>query len=373
MSSYPLRNRRRRAEKRAATRRRRHRVVVAIAVVLVAVLATVSIAQRGTTPPRRANARPGALVKPGRAAPFSGRLLIADRGNNRLLLVDSAKHVLWRYPSPSAPVPRGGFYFPDDAFFIHGGNAIISNEEDNNTIVEIAFPSGRLQWSYGHPRQAGAAAGYLNQPDDAYLLRSGTVAVADAKNCRIKLIHPAAGQAAQIGSTGRCVHAPPRSLGYPNGDTPLADGNLLISEINGSFIDEISLRGRLIWSVHLPLAYPSDPQQLGPNSYLVADYARPGGIYEFNRQGHITWGYRPNHGSAMLDHPSLAEQLPNGLIAVNDDYRHRVAIIDPHRHRIIWQYGITGHAGTRPGQLNTPDGFDLLQTGGQTPTHPTTG
>ena len=32
----------------------------------------------------------------------------------------------------------------------------------------------------------------------------------------------------------------------------------------------------------------------------------------------------------MLNHPSLAERLPNGLIAVNDDYRHRVVIIDPH-------------------------------------------
>src|SRR5436190_11756890 len=30
--------------------------------------------------------------------PFSGRLLIADRGNNRLLLVDSHKRILWRYP-----------------------------------------------------------------------------------------------------------------------------------------------------------------------------------------------------------------------------------------------------------------------------------
>ena len=31
----------------------------------------------------------------------------------------------------------------------------------------------------------------------------------------------------------------------------------------------------------------------------------------------------------MLDHPSLAERLPNGLIGVNDDYRHRVLLIDP--------------------------------------------
>src|SRR6266487_1117106 len=30
--------------------------------------------------------------------PIPGYLIIADRGNNRILLVDSTKHVLWTYP-----------------------------------------------------------------------------------------------------------------------------------------------------------------------------------------------------------------------------------------------------------------------------------
>jgi hypothetical protein len=75
----------------------------------------------------------------------------------------------------------------------------------------------------------------------------------------------------------------------------------------------------------------------------------------------------------MLDHPSLAERLPGGDIAVNDDYRHRVVIINPHTRKIVWQYGHTDTAGRGPGLLNTPDGFDLLAPGGRTPTHPYTG
>src|SRR5581483_9938286 len=47
-------------------------------------------------------AKPAQASASGAGQPFSGRLLIADRGNNRLLLVDAAKHVLWTYPSPSA-------------------------------------------------------------------------------------------------------------------------------------------------------------------------------------------------------------------------------------------------------------------------------
>ena len=78
------------------------------------------------------------------ASPFAGRLLIADRGNNRLLLVNAAKQILWRYPSKRSAAPRGGFYFPDDAFFTQRGTGLISNQEDNETIVRIAFPSGQV-------------------------------------------------------------------------------------------------------------------------------------------------------------------------------------------------------------------------------------
>jgi hypothetical protein len=306
-------------------------------------------------------------------APFTGRLLIADRGNNRLLLVDSAKRILWRYPSKGRPAPPGGFYFPDDAFFTNGGTGLISNQEDNNTIVRIAFPSGKVTFQYGHPRTAGSRPGYLNQPDDAYLLKDGTITVADAQNCRILFIKPNGTPQSQIGTSGQCTHDPPRSINYPNGDTPLANGDFLVSEVNGSYVDEFTRSGKLVWSAKLPISYPSDPQQLGPNLYMVADYAKPGGVYEFNRAGKILWSYHPKSGPEMLDHPSLAERLPNGLIGANDDYRHRVVLIDPKKRRIVWQYGHTDHAGRRPGYLKIPDGFDLLGPGNTTPTHPYTG
>jgi outer membrane protein assembly factor BamB len=305
-------------------------------------------------------------------AAFPGKMLIADRGNNRLIVVDASKHLYWTYPSATAPPPPGGFYFPDDAFFVKGGTMIMSNEEENHTIIAIAYPSGRVVWSYGHPGVPGSAPGYLNQPDDAYLLKNGDVTVADAKNCRILFISPQGVPLSQIGQPGHCVHDPPRYLGYPNGDTPLQDGNVLVSEINGSWVSEYTPSGQLVWTVHLPIAYPSDPQQIGPDLYIIADYSRPGGIYEFDREGQILWSYRVPAGPGMLDHPSLAEVLPNGLIGANDDYRHRVVVIDPKTDAIVWQYGVTDEAGTGPDQLNTPDGFDLLLPNGQTP-HPQTG
>lgn len=307
------------------------------------------------------------------APPFEGQLMIADRGNNRIIVVNNQKKVLWRFPSKAHPAPPGGFYFPDDAFFIHGGAGIISNEEQNERIVQLSYPGGKLLWSYGHPGQTGSAAGYLHEPDDAYLLKNGNVSVADAQNCRVLIVSPQKQVLREFGDPAECTHDPPHRLGSPNGDTPLANGDILVSEVNGSYIDEITRTGKLVWSLQLPISYPSDPQQLGPDLYLVADYANPGGIYEFTRSGRIVWSYHPESGNGRLNHPSLAERLPNGDIAANDDYRNRVVIIDPKTKKIVWQYGVTGHPGRGPDHLHIPDGFDLLSPEGTTPTHPFTG
>jgi hypothetical protein len=308
-------------------------------------------------------------------SPYSGTLLIADRGNDRLIALNPARQLTWTYPSASMPPPPGGFYFPDDAFFFNKGTGIISNQEDNHTIVEISYPSGKLLWQYGHPGVPGPQPGYLDQPDDAYLLKSGIVTVADASNNRILFISPAKALVGTIGN-GVDTHNPPTSIAYPNGDTPLADGNVLVSEINGSWIDEYTQQGRLVWTVQMSTVnYPSDPQQLGPNLYLMTDYDPPaeGRVLEFNRQGHISWRYDATTGDAMLKKPSLAERLPDGLLMVNDDYRDRVVVIDPTINSIVWQYGVTDTPGTSPGLISIPDGFDLLEANGTTPTHPQTG
>jgi outer membrane protein assembly factor BamB len=316
----------------------------------------------------------GTAGAPGAGSPYFGaKLLIADRGNNRLLLLDDTMRVTWRYPAPGLPRDRLGFYFPDDAFFTHHGTAIISNQEQNDTIVQIGYPSGKIVWHYGHPKRPGTAQGFLHEPDDAYLLKNGDITVADADNCRVLVIGPGGRLLHQIGTNGVCTHHPPASMGTPNGDTPLADGNLLVSEINGSWVTEYTPAGKLVWTVHLPISYPSDPQQIGPDRYLIADYAAPGQILEFTRTGHILYRYAAASGAARMDHPSLVELLPSGVFMANDDYAHRMVAIDPATKALVWQYGVTGRPGSRTGMLNTPDGFDLLLPNGSTPTHRSTG
>jgi outer membrane protein assembly factor BamB len=177
----------------------------------------------------------------------------------------------------------------------------------------------------------------------------------------------------EIGTAGLCTHNPPHALDSPNGDTPLADGDLLVSEIGDSRVTEYTPQGRVVWSRALPVKYPSDPQPLRSDRYLLAAYTSPGQIVEFNRAGKVLYRYDVSRGPGMLDHPSLVERLPSGVFMVNDDYRDRMVAIDPGTRALVWQYGINNHPGTARGMLRTPDGFDLLMARGVTPTHPQTG
>src|SRR5204863_5805987 len=65
---------------------------------------------------------------PRQSGPFSGDLLIADRGNGRLLVVDPLGHVVWRFPRAGS-LPRGQAFAADDAFISPDGGSIVANDE----------------------------------------------------------------------------------------------------------------------------------------------------------------------------------------------------------------------------------------------------
>ena len=132
--------------------------------------------------------------QPGTAAAYSaasrrtglpGDLMIADRGNNRILVVDPRGHIVFRYPQPG---DHGHLFFDDDTFIEPGGEWIISNEEDDDAIVQINLRSRSQRLLFGHPGEPGSDSTHTNSPDDAYMLPDGTFTVADAANCRILFI-----------------------------------------------------------------------------------------------------------------------------------------------------------------------------------------
>jgi DNA-binding beta-propeller fold protein YncE len=292
---------------------------------------------------------------------LTGNVLIADADNNRILEVTPDKRIVWEFPRPGDLAPGQSFIDPDDAFYTPGGRTIITNEEDNQTITIIDYATHKIVWQYGHAGHAGSAPGYLNTPDDAYQLADGRIVVADIKNCRVLLFDPPPAHRVrrQFGVPGRC-DARPGHFMSPNGDTPLADGSVLVTEIGRRTASALDLAtGRILYRVPLPVHYASDTQLTRAGEYLTVDYVRPGRVVVVNRTGKLLWSYGPASGPGMLNHPSLAIELPNGNFLLNDDANDRVIVVSRRTRRILWQYGVTGVEGRKPGYLRDPDGVDL--------------
>ena len=122
---------------------------------------------RGSSPPC-VSAR--ALADP------PGYLLVADRNNDRVILLAPDRRIVWQ---------RTGLRQPDDAFFTPGYRGIITNEEFDDTLTQFSLRRSASSGRYGHAGIPGRAKGYLDAPDDAYRLANGITTVADIRNCRI--------------------------------------------------------------------------------------------------------------------------------------------------------------------------------------------
>ncbi|MHB8619638.1 MAG: outer membrane protein assembly factor BamB family protein [Chloroflexota bacterium] len=314
-------------------------------------------------PAPTATALPARMALPGAAAalpavpagvPFVGHLLIADRGNRRIVEITPSGRVSWLFPKPGQvlPVPFG---YPDDAFYTHDFQAVVANSEANQTVTAIAVHSRSILWQAGVPGRPGRGKRHFNWPDDAVPAADGTITVADIRNCR--LVHlSAAGQWLGALGTGACRHQPPVSFAAPNGAFPTQDGGLVVTEISGSWVDWLKPDGSLAWAVRAPVRYPSDAVPYPDGSVLLTDYSLPGQVIRMAPNGHVLWRFAPT-GRYRLNHPSIALPLASNRVAICDDNANRVLIVDPTTNAVVWQYW--GQGGTH---LNDPDGLDFRPT-----------
>jgi DNA-binding beta-propeller fold protein YncE len=290
--------------------------------------------------------------------PLPYPIVIADRRNNRPIEIAPDKRIVGEFPSPNLKIYRGN----DDVFFSPDGKQLVVNEEDNYDLHIIDYNTRQLTWTFGASDAKGGKPGYFNEPDDAHLMADGKVVVAELRNCRIQFIDPATSIViGQWGKEGTCKHDPPRFLAYPNGTTPLDNGDILVTEISNTWISRIARDGSVIWSTRAPhVRYPSYTFRTRDGQVIVADFSKPGQVVIFDPwSGKVSWEYFEKSGERMLDHPSLALELPNGNIVLNDDKRHRVLVIDRATKEIVWQYGVTDTPGHAPGCLFFPDGMDI--------------
>ena len=296
--------------------------------------------------------------------PLPYPIMIADRRNNRLIEIAPDKRIVWEMPSPDLSYYRGN----EDVNFSADGTKLAVSEEDNYDLHIVDYATRAVTWTWGIPDRRGRQGRLLNYPDDAHLLDDGQFLTADIRNCRVLIIDPKANQiTTQWGEPGQCQHQPPQRLAWPNGATPMDNGDILVSEITDAWISRITRAGKVQWSVRAPkVRYPSDAfPTVDGKQVIVADFSKPGRIVIFDPAQckstcKATWEYFVTSGDGALDHPSIARELPDtGDILVVDDLRDRVLVIDRQTKQIIWQYGQTDTKGFKPGLLHYPDGVDI--------------
>ncbi len=235
-------------------------------------------------------------------------VLIADKRNNRLIVVDPQGRLVWQFPRPGDLAAGQTFLIPDDAFFSGDGKYIVATEEDDFAIRVIDVATHRIVGSYGKPGVHGSGPGYVWNPDDAMMLPNGDLVTADIKNCRVIVVSSSTQTVTkQFGMTGHCAHQPPTTFGSPNGAFAMANGHLLVTEINGDWVDEIDINGRVYWATHPPgVRYPSDTNEIGPDRI-------PDGRLLIAGSGR---GLQPSRAVALALRPERVEPLEPSVARV---------------------------------------------------------
>src|SRR5205823_2391792 len=98
-------------------------------------------------------------------SPLPGYLMIADRDNNRIIVVNPSRQIVWRFPAPGSLAPGQQFAGPDDAFVSANRQFIVTNEEFSDTIAALSLTRHpHIVWEYGHQNVQGSSPGYLAHP-----------------------------------------------------------------------------------------------------------------------------------------------------------------------------------------------------------------
>ena len=117
--------------------------------------------------------------------PNSKEYIIADRGNNRVIIVDSTSHTrVWELGSDILNSPV-------DVEYMQPTSQILITDQGNNRVILVQRSTKEIVWEFGRSDgQPDSLKEGLNQPVDADYLENGHILIADAGNKRIIEVDP---------------------------------------------------------------------------------------------------------------------------------------------------------------------------------------
>lgn len=179
--------------------------------------------------------------------------------DNRVFLVNRHGHIVWQYGM--AGVGGSGFdqlNTPVQASLLnhfqhrHGLQVLIADQANQRVIVVDRHK--RLLWQYGTTGTSGNGPNQLNNPNSAQLLDNGNVLIADEGNNR----------AIEVSNDGAILHTFTAG-GTLNGvafASRLANGDTLITDSNNNRIVEVDAQDHIVWQYATNLMAGSSPNPL---------------------------------------------------------------------------------------------------------------
>jgi hypothetical protein len=183
------------------------------------------------------------LNTPVQAAVLSGfpghpgfHVIIADQGNQRIIVVDVRKHIVWQYGTTGiAGNGKNQLNNPNSAEVLENGHILIA-DESNNRVIEIT-PAGSIVKTF-------TIGGSLNGAAFASRLPNGHTLISDAGNNRIVEVdstdHIVWQYVTNTGANSNSNPQPTRGIRLRNGDT-------LISDQFNNRVIEVTPGGRIVF------------------------------------------------------------------------------------------------------------------------------
>jgi hypothetical protein len=204
-------------------------------------------------------------------------VLIADQANQRIIVVDRQKRLLWQYGTTGvAGNGPNQLNNPNSAQLLDNGNVLIS-DESNNRAIEVNN-DGTIVKTF-------TAGGTLNGVAFASRLANGDTLITDSNNNRIVEVDSGDNIVWQY-ATNTMAGSNPNPL--PTRAVQLRNGDILISDQFNQRVIEIKRNGQIVF-------------QQGALNAPGNGFNQLNGPYDAKRIGDFTGLSTPPHGGNMSD------------------------------------------------------------------------
>ncbi|XP_072168840.1 E3 ubiquitin-protein ligase TRIM71-like [Diadema setosum] len=262
----------------------------------------------------------GQLCRPwGIAVDADGRIIVADRSNNRIQIFNSDGSFSHKFGSPGT---RNGQFDRPAGVAVNGEGNIIVADKDNHRC-QVFTVQGQFLFKFG---EKGSKNGQFNYPWDVAVNSEGKILVSDTRNHRIQQFNPDGTFINKFGFEGALWKHfdSPRGVAYNN------DGHIVTTDFNNHRL--VVIHSDFQSAQYLGSEGTNNGQFLRPQGvavdqegYIIVADSRNHRIQVFQPNGSFLCKFgMPGTGSGQLDRPSGICVSPDGVILVVDFGNNRV-------------------------------------------------